>query len=57
MDASSADSPSVLVSPTNEYGKIAVALNGIKLHGRSDVVTGINVAQVRESMSMHTVKY
>ena len=39
-------SPSVLVSPTGEYGKIAVALNGIRLHGDADIVTGINVAQV-----------
>lgn len=40
------NSPSVLVSPTSEYGKIAVALNAIKLHGDADVVTGINVAQL-----------
>jgi 26S proteasome regulatory subunit N10 len=37
----------VLVTPTQDEGKVVAALHDVKLAGDSDLTTGIQVAQVR----------
>lgn len=39
-------SPEVLVTPTQEHGKVLAALHTVKLTGEPDMATGINVAQL-----------
>lgn len=41
------DSPEVLVTPTQDEGKLIAALHGIKQGGEADLSTGVQVAQVR----------
>lgn len=39
--------PEVLVTLTTDEGKVGAALHGLKSGGESDLMTGIQVAQVR----------
>lgn len=51
--------PEVLVTLTTDEGKVGAALHGLKSGGESDLMTGIQVAQVRgeipqSSLRLHT---
>lgn len=34
------------MTPTQEFGKLATAIHNVKMQGESDLITGIQVAQV-----------
>lgn len=38
--------PEILVTPTQDVGKILAALHGLKINGEADITTGIQIAQL-----------
>jgi len=38
--------PEILVTPTQDVGKILTALHGLKINGEADITTGIQIAQL-----------
>lgn len=39
--------PELLVSPTDDMGKILSSLHGVPIHGKTKFAAGIQIAQVR----------